>query len=118
VSRVTPAIWDELERIRVAVGANEREWLDMPISEVLSRLHGRRPYASRKWTRGELVRIVKDGEVDAALEICQYLTERGPYVIAWSDNSDPEREREAALDLDLAEDLAEIAGEEKANAST
>lgn len=50
---------------------------------------------SHKWTEGEIRRYVEEKDGRAALEVLQYLCERGPRVIAFGDMTDPETEAPA-----------------------
>lgn len=56
-----------------------------------------------KWTLGELRRIVHENERGAAIEVVKYLCERGPAVVAWNDETDPEAIEEARLERALAD---------------
>lgn len=109
-----------LELIRLKLDVTQEAFFEMPILEVYSRLKGAQPYHNAKWTRGEVRRMVKDADCASnddvagwAIEILQYLCERGPRIIAWDDESDPEGEREAERDHDLDGYDAAIAGETK-----
>lgn len=44
---------------------------------------------SAKWTKGELRAIVRDQDSGAALEVLQYLVERGPRVVDFDDDREP-----------------------------
>jgi hypothetical protein len=96
-----------LEAIRIRLGLKDQFW-EMPMGEVAARLRKEQPYHNRKWTRGELRRAVRDDETTMLREIVQYLCERGPRVVAWDDESDPEGERIAQEDRESAEYDAQI----------
>lgn len=83
-----------LEAIRLKIDATPEAFREMPVGEVASRLSGKRAYVTHKWTRGEARRYARDNESEALREVVQYLCERGPRVIAWDDESDPENESE------------------------
>jgi hypothetical protein len=108
---VSTSIATTLLALQKVLGLTERDFLEMPIGEVFARLNRMQPYHGRKWTRGELARIVEDDDGRAAVEVCQYLDERGPVVVAWDDNTDPEREREAERELEFAEYDASVEAE-------
>jgi len=86
-----------LEAIRIRIGAEIESFYEMPIGEVCARLNGIRPYSSRKWTRREMRRAVAGYDDDMLREIVQYLCERGPRVVAWDDETDPEGELETEV---------------------
>jgi hypothetical protein len=101
-----------LESLARDLGISWADFVEMPIGEVMGRIANMPPYAASKWTRGELARIVENEEATAALEVCKYLDERGPRVIAWDDHTDPEAEE--LTDLEQREREQEIIGEERA----
>jgi hypothetical protein len=95
--------------IRERLGLSPEAFGEMPVGEVMSRLAGYRAYESRKWSRGELRSMVADWNDGACLEVVGALVERGPRVVAWDDESDPE------LDRMKAAEAKEFAGEEYDN---
>lgn len=86
------SVIERLEAIGAEIGISPESLWQMSLVE-LAQLRSARDMGA-KWTRGEIARIVADKDGAAALEVLQYLDERGPRVIAWGDGSDPEMERE------------------------
>ena len=48
-----------------------------------------RDFGGAKWTRGEVGGVVAERDGERALEILQYLDERGPRVIDWGEDRIP-----------------------------
>ena len=85
---MSDSIKDRLISIGRECGLSEEKMWDMTLLQVAS-LRGAMSLSGTKWTRGELSQMVTEKDGDAALEVIQYLDERGPRVIDWSEDRIP-----------------------------
>lgn len=77
----------KLEIIRREMGLPSDQFYEMTIGQLATIRHG--AVIGCKWTRGEVAAIVSSKDGDRALEVLQYLDERGPRVIDWTDDREP-----------------------------
>lgn len=78
---------DKLEVVRRELGMPSDQFYELTIGQLASLRHG--AVVGCKWTRGEVASIVADKDGDRALEVLQYLDERGPRVVDWTDDREP-----------------------------
>jgi hypothetical protein len=89
-----------LEAMQKHLGLSDETFEELSVAEIRLRLLGCPANSRSKWTRGECRRLVAEDATDACLEIVKSLTERGPHVIAWDDESDPELARMIAKEAE------------------
>jgi hypothetical protein len=83
----TMVVQEKLEEIRIGLGLSKDVFYELTMTQLA---HMRCGIAvGTKWTRGELGQVVADHDGETALEILQYLDERGPRVVDWSDDRVP-----------------------------
>jgi hypothetical protein len=78
---------DKLEAIRKELGLTREVFYELTMRQLSTLRCG--VVVGAKWTRGELASILEDRDGERALEILEYLSERGPRVIDWSDERVP-----------------------------
>jgi hypothetical protein len=76
-----------LDVIRRELGIPEPQFWEMTLQQVATMRYG--AVVGAKWTRGEVRAILQEKDARAALEVLEYLYERGPKVVDWTDERMP-----------------------------
>ena len=109
---------EKLEEIRKSMGLTREVFYELTMTQLATIRSG--VVVGAKWTRGELAEIVSEGDGRAALEVLQYLDERGPRVVDWGDDRVPCescQRLDGHSDACLARHEAESIAEERAGAA-